>query len=157
MAAFTEEVHHPNEPFADPLSAEQSSSRPQRQLTRTTLVLAALAVAVVRFLAGALVQKNFASSPSDGAQDTASGGSRNTGVVPAVRITSGTVKFVDGNTVYVQTADGRILAVKTSGSTAVQVTATGALTDLNPGAQVSVEGSPAGDGIVNATKVTKGK
>jgi hypothetical protein len=47
--------------------------------------------------------------------------------------------------------------VKTTGSTGVQIAQNGALTDLSPGAQVSVEGPAASDGTVSATKVTKVK
>jgi hypothetical protein len=117
-----------------------------------------MALAVVGFLTGALVQKHFGKS-SDSSQSTATtaGGRNPAVVVPAANVTTGTVKFVEGNTVYVQTTDGKIVTVKTSGSTAVQVTANGALADLSPGAQLNVEGSAAGDGVINATKVTKGK
>jgi hypothetical protein len=75
----------------------------------------------------------------------------------AANVTTGTVKLVDGSTVYVQTADGNVLTVRTNGSTAVQITQGGALTDLTPGTQVSVEGPTTGDGAVTATKVTKGR
>jgi hypothetical protein len=85
------------------------------------------------------------------------GGAQNGGGQSGSNVTTGTVKLVDGSTVYVQTADGNVVTVKTNGSTAVQVTQNGALSDLSPGAQVSVEGSPGGDGVVNATKVTKAK
>jgi hypothetical protein len=55
----------------------------------------------------------------------------------------------------VQTANGDVLTVRTNGSTAVQITRSGALTDLAPGTQVSVEGAAGGDGVVTATKVVK--
>jgi hypothetical protein len=156
MTAFTEAVTRPGGPFAKSSGGEPPMTRQQqRYITRATLVLAALALAVVGFLSGALVQKYFGASRSNSSTTVAGGSTTN--VVPAARVTNGTVKFVDGNTVYLQTGDGKIVTIKTSGSTAVQLTAHGALTDLSPGAQVSVEGSAAGDGVVNATKVTKGK
>jgi hypothetical protein len=75
----------------------------------------------------------------------------------AANTTTGTVKLVDGTTVYIQTPDGNVVTVKTNGSTSVQVAQNGALSDLTPGAQVTVEGSAGSDGTVTATKVTKAK
>jgi hypothetical protein len=72
-------------------------------------------------------------------------------------VTTGTVKLVDGTTVYIQTSDGTVVTVKTNGSTSVQVAQSGALSDLTPGAQVTVEGSAGSDGTVTATKVTKAR
>jgi hypothetical protein len=75
----------------------------------------------------------------------------------AANTTTGTVKLVDGTTVYIQTPDGNVVTVKTNGSTSVQVAQNGALSDLTPGAQVTVEGATGSDGTVTATKVTKAK
>jgi hypothetical protein len=160
MTVFADNVGRSADPFTDSLSDGLQANRPsQRHVTRATVVLAALALAVVGFLGGALVQKHFGKTTSGGGQNTAlTGGDRNPTVVrPASNVTTGTVKFLDGNTVYVQTADGKIVTVRTSGSTAVQVTSNGALGDLGPGAPVNIEGSATGDGVVNATRVTKGK
>jgi hypothetical protein len=87
----------------------------------------------------------------------AAGAGATAGGTAAAGVTTGTVKLVDGTTVYVQTADGNVVTVKTSGSTAVQIAQNGALTDLAPGAQVTVEGPAASDGTVTASKVIKGK
>jgi hypothetical protein len=67
---------------------------------------------------------------------------------------TGTVKLVDGTTVYVETADGTTLIVKTSGTTAVS--APGALKDLTAGSTVTVVGQNA-NGAVTATSITKTK
>jgi hypothetical protein len=80
-----------------------------------------------------------------------------TGGGTAANTTTGTVKLVDGTTVYIQTSDGTVVTVKTNGSTSVQVAQNGALSDLTPGAQVTVEGSTGSDGTVTATKVTKAR
>ncbi len=85
----------------------------------------------------------------NGTGATAGGGAGN--------VTTGTVKLVDGTTVYIQTSDGNVVTVKTNGSTSVQVAQGGALSDLTPGAQVTVEGAAGSDGSVTATKVTKAK
>jgi hypothetical protein len=74
----------------------------------------------------------------------------------AASATTGTVKLVDGTTVYVQTADGNVITVRTDGRTAVQVTQSGRLSDLTPGSTVSVDGASTGQDTVTATRVTKG-
>ena len=85
----------------------------------------------------------------------AQGGNAGAGGQPGTRggIT-GTVKLVDGTTVYVETADGQTLIVKTSGTTTVSVP--GALKDLTAGSSVTIVGQNA-DGTVTATSITKTK
>src|SRR5262249_61246356 len=85
---------------------------------------------------------NFAGRRQNGGTGQSSGTSTDG---TAANVTTGTVKLVDGTTVYVQTADGTVVTVRTSGSTTVQVAQNGALSDLTPGARGSVEGS-AGSG-----------
>ncbi|NJC84107.1 hypothetical protein HC030_16305 [Planosporangium mesophilum] len=159
------------------MSDQLAARAPRRYATRTTAVLAGLVLAAGGFLAGAQVQKHFgtpASGSGRGGAPNFAGGASNfaggafgqngaarnggarTGASSAAGpgATTGTVKLVDGTTVYVQTADGNVVTVRTNGSTSVQVTKGGALSDLAPGTPVTVEGSPAGDGLVTATKVT---
>lgn len=69
--------------------------------------------------------------------------------------TVGTIKLVDGHTIYVQTFSGSITRVSTSGSTKIQVTATGTVKDLQPGQTVVVQGSKRSDGSVAATSVSQ--
>jgi hypothetical protein len=180
LLANADDVDLSSDPFADDLSAELAARAPRRYATRTTAVLAGLVLVVGGFLAGAQVQKNYgtpangaAGSRGGGASNVAGGnfaggafggrqgGGQNPGAAQpsaaAANVTTGTVKLVDGTTVYVQTADGNVLTVRTNGSTAVQVAQSGALTDLTPGTQISVEGPSTGDGTVTATKVTKGR
>jgi hypothetical protein len=166
------------DPFADDLSAQLAARAPRRYATRVTTVLAGLVLVAGGFLAGAQVQKHFGTPAGGSARGRtaqtgpgsglAVGGSFGGGGVGAQRqgaaaqpsaaaanVTTGAVKLVDGATVYVQTANGDVLTVRTNGSTAVQITRSGALTDLAPGTQVSVEGAASGDGVVTATKVVK--
>jgi hypothetical protein len=169
------EVDLIGDPFADDLADELAAKAPRRIVTRSTIVLAALTIAVGGFLAGAQVQKHWGKSssqtanpfgnlgnlaggangfPSFGAPGQASAGAQaGTGSAS----TTGTVKLVDGTTVYIQTADGTVVTVKTSGTTAVQVSQAGTLKDLKVGATVSVDGQTATDGSVTATKITKSK
>jgi hypothetical protein len=175
------EVHHADldtDPFADDLSEQLAARAPRRYYTRATVVLAGLVLLAGGFLAGAQVQKNFGTPASGAGRSNGGnnanlangfGGGRNgtggftgggftggNGAGPGrgAAPTTGTVKLVDGTTVYVQTADGGVVTVRTNGSTAVQVAQPGKLTDLTPGAQVTVQGSAAADGTVTATSVT---
>jgi hypothetical protein len=69
--------------------------------------------------------------------------------------TTGTVKLVDGNTVYITTASGQTVIVKTTGSTSVSTSTAGSLKDLTAGSTVTIQGQAASDGSVTATKITK--
>jgi len=75
----------------------------------------------------------------------------------AANTTTGTVKLVDGDTVYITTSDGRTITVKTSGSTAVQTTQGGSLGDLAAGSTVTVQGQTRSDGPISASAITKAK
>ncbi len=70
--------------------------------------------------------------------------------------TTGTVKLVDGDVLYVQTAGG-IVRVKTSGSTKVTSARKVKLKDLKAGSSVVVQGAAGQDGTVTATSVAQGK
>ena len=63
---------------------------------------------------------------------------------------------MDGEKIYVQTMDGSVVTVKTTGETAVQVAKEGKVTDLKPGGTVSVQGAKADDGSVTATMINEG-
>ncbi len=69
--------------------------------------------------------------------------------------TEGTVKLVNGTTVYIVTSDGRTITVKTSDGTTVQLATDGALSDLAEGDTVTVAGATAGDSSVTATTITE--
>jgi Domain of unknown function (DUF5666) len=162
-----------DDPFADDLDDQIAAREPRRWATRTTTVLAGLFLLVGGFLAGAQVEKRFGTvgsgtgSTGRGQNPTAGfnagtfgGGQRGgngTGSTQTTSTRTGTVKLVDGTTIYVQTSDGQVITVRTNGSTAVQTVQSGALSDLAPGTQVSVEGPAGADGTVTATKVTRGK
>ncbi|MEV4454997.1 hypothetical protein [Microbispora sp. NPDC049633] len=71
-------------------------------------------------------------------------------------MTFGTVKLVDGDKIYVQTANGGVVTVTTSGDTRVQVSRAGKVSDLKPGSFVTVAGAADAQGQVAATSVTQG-
>jgi hypothetical protein len=173
-----------SDPFADDLDSELAARASRKVANRTTTVLLGLVLLVGGFVAGAQVQKHFgASNTSAGNAGSGAGagngaafgggnfgggtgnfgggrgnGGGNGGSTAATSNTmTGTVKLVDGTTVYIQMANGDLLTVRTTASTTVQVAQPGALSQLAPGTQVTVEGQSGGEGIVNATKVTATK
>ncbi|MFC4034309.1 hypothetical protein ACFO3J_22930 [Streptomyces polygonati] len=71
-------------------------------------------------------------------------------------VTFGTVKLVDGSTIYVTDAQGNIVKVTTAGSTKVSETKDGKVSDLKAGQSVTVRGSQQSNGDIKATTVTQG-
>jgi hypothetical protein len=65
------------------------------------------------------------------------------------------VTLVDGDTVYVTTADGQVVIVKTSSSTTLRSEQALSLKDLKVGSTVTVAGSAGADGSVTATQITQ--
>ncbi|MBO3748908.1 hypothetical protein J5X84_22755 [Streptosporangiaceae bacterium NEAU-GS5] len=72
-------------------------------------------------------------------------------------VTVGTVKLIDGKKIYVETAQGSVVTVTTSGDTKISVTKAGKLSDLKAGNTVVVRGEQGGDGTLAATNVTSGQ
>ncbi len=151
--------------------------RPRAKLPSLTLVLAAIVVASAGFLVGALVGKHYGGSSSGNlagafgglaARPTtgAGGGSRTgagagaatgsrTGLFGGGNATVGTIKLIDGATVYVQTAAGDIVQVATSAGTKVTVSSTVPVKDLQPGETVIVLGSKNSSGAIAATSISQ--
>lgn len=167
-------------PDARDISAELSAP-PRRKLPWLTLVLSAGVVAAAAFAGGVLVEKDHlggtsSSGGSAAARNFASafagaGGRTGTGAAPgagagavpgagggtaASGVTIGTVKLVDGDTIYVTDAQGAIVKVTTGGSTKVTVAKDGKTSDLQPGQSVTVRGSANSSGDIAATTVTEG-
>lgn len=164
------------DPFDDDLGAELAKRAPRGAPTRATLALGGAVLVVAGFLGGVVVQKNYgatpaASSPAGGLGNFAGGfaGRGNPSASAAAgtggggggqrggNATTGTVKFVDGTTLYLTTADGETITVKTSGTTTVRTQQTTALTDLPVGATVTIQGTTDANGVVTATQVTATK
>lgn len=138
--------------------------RPRAKLPSLTLVLAALVMASAGFLGGIVVGKHYGSSGSSsaasafrrfaaGASATAGGGGG--GGFAAGNATIGTIKLIDGSTVYVQTSGGNIVQVATSAGTKVTASSTVRVKDLQPGETVIVEGSKNSTGGVTAASISQ--
>jgi hypothetical protein len=150
--------------------------RPRAKLPSLTLVLAAIVVASAGFLGGAMVGKHYGSSGTGNlaafrglaarASASASGGTGGTGSGTGSgfggrgglfggNATVGTIKLIDGRTVYVQTTAGDIVQVATSAGTKVTVSSTVPVKDLQPGETVIVQGSKNSSGAIAATSISQ--
>ena len=148
--------------------------RPRAKLPSLTLVLAALVVASAGFLGGIVVGKHYGSSGSSSLAQVrrirrpldhggGSAGRRRRarpaawacGGFAAGNATVGTIKLIDGSTVYVQTSAGDIVQVATSAGTKVTASSTVPVKDLQPGETVIVEGSKNSSGGVTATSISQ--
>jgi len=159
--------------------------RPRAKLPSLTVILLVVVVASAGFIGGILVGKHYGSSGSGGlasrfgalaapagASSSAGTGSRartglsgagggfagtgsGAGGFAAGNATVGTIKLVDGSTVYVQTSAGDIVQVSTSAGTKVTASSTVPVKDLTPGETVVVEGSKNTSGGVTATSISQ--
>ena len=155
--------------------------RPRAKLPSITLILVAIVVASAGFLGGALVGKHYGSSSSSnlaaafrglaarasssasagsgaGGTGTGAGGSGTggrSGLFGGGNATIGTIKLIDGGTVYVQTTAGDIVQVATSAGTKVTVSSTVPVKDLQPGETVIVMGSKNSSGAIAATSISQ--
>ncbi|MBO3741199.1 hypothetical protein [Actinoplanes flavus] len=69
--------------------------------------------------------------------------------------TTGIVQLVDGDMLYVTTADGETVTVR-AGDTTVKVSRTTGLETLTSGLPVTVEGAADSEGVITATSITAG-
>jgi hypothetical protein len=154
-------------------------ARPRRRLL-TPIPLALLGVLLIAggFIAGVQVQKGETSSGSTGGAPAGlasrfaalRGGTLSTGKTPAGaaaggfpgagtgagRPTSGTVAYLDGNTLYVTNSEGNTVKVKTSPSTSVTKTVKTKLKGIYPGETVTVIGATGSNGTVSAESISVG-
>lgn len=167
------------------ISAELAAP-PRRKLPWLTLLLSACVVAAGAFAGGALVEKNHLNGSSGGAArafqqavagraggSTAGTGGRTFGGAggtgtgtgtatggagggTASGVTAGTIKLVDGSTIYVTDAQGNIVKVTTKGTTKVSESKDGKVGDLKPGQSVTVRGTANSSGDIAASTVTEG-
>lgn len=155
---------------ASTLDAELAAAASRRWWNRWTIVLGLVLLLLGGFVAGIEVQKAYGETPA-AAGPGGPGGFRGQGGFPtafpgagtqggqgsrdggSAEATTGTVKLVDGTTVYVETESGEMVTVRTDGDTSVRLP--GKLKDLKAGDKVSVEGGTDAEGSVTASSVTK--
>ncbi|WP_327073742.1 hypothetical protein OG196_21680 [Kitasatospora purpeofusca] len=155
---------------------------PRRRLPWVPLVLSAAVIATAAFAGGVWYQRDQAPERSSGRTVAAGGGAQQprpgaTGAGAGQNgnrrngqggqgggqgtgggqggFTRGTVKAVDGTTVYLTDASGNTVKVTTGDSTKVQLNKEGKVGDLQPGQSVTVVGTPT-DGGYAATQLVEG-
>jgi hypothetical protein len=172
----------PNDPSEAPSETGQSpppppdddlgeilARRPSRHwsLPSFTASLIGLVVILGVFLGGVLIGKHAgASSTAPSSQNGLPGGAGNVpgggpggggALNPGSGFAAGTVTRVEGDTVYVQMADGTTIKVVTDGSTQIRVTQTGSVSDLATGSTVVVQGTASDNGgTITANTITEG-
>lgn len=162
-------------PDARDVSGELAAP-PRRPLPWATLALAGCVVAAGAFAAGALVEKSHLHGSSGGTGTSAAGGGYRGGAGgygylgpgagtagtggrfggPGSGVTFGTVKSVDGSTIYVTDAQGKTVKVTTNSSTRVTESKEGSVGDIEPGQSVTVRGDAQSNGDIAATTVAQG-
>ncbi|MFF1908700.1 hypothetical protein [Kitasatospora sp. NPDC058218] len=169
-------------PDARDVTAELAAP-PRRRLPWPTLVLAGAVIATGAFAGGVWYQQDHGSTGSGkataagqqpragasgfgggqngtrrGGQGTGGAGQGGQGAGQGAQggFTRGTVKAVDGTTVYLTDANGNTVKVTTGDATKVQLNKEGKVADLQPGQSVTVVGTPAADGGYAATQLVEG-
>lgn len=169
-----------SDPFKDDLNAELAAAAPKRWVNRATYAVAALALLVGGFLAGVQVEKHYGTPTSavgaagarrgagglgrggtgitgtggNGGVPGGAGGSGATGGTTAGDTETGTIRLVDGLTIYIALANGNVLTVRTNASTKVSVGSVTTVKGLKAGQKITVTGTDATSGDVIATSVT---
>lgn len=176
----TEVLSHPSGTHPE-LDEALAAAAPRRWWNRTTLGLLGAALLAGGFLGGVQAHERWgtpdspvavpggAAEPSGfpgpgpgpglspGVSASGPSGAPTGGAQPATTgETTGTVKMVDGSTLYVQTADGTTVTVRTGDNTTVKVSQTATLESITSGVPVTIQGVPDTEGVITATTVTAG-
>jgi Cu/Ag efflux protein CusF len=162
-----------SDPFADDLSAQLAAAAPKRWTDRATLILSALFLLVGGFLGGVQVQKHYGSSSAANPRGapaaftgrglgggagagtgTGTGSTASASPSAAATAQTGTIKLVDGTTIYIQLASDDVLTVRTGATTHVSVGSATKVSQLTVGTKVAVTGPTTADGTITATAIT---
>jgi hypothetical protein len=160
-------------PPSDLLPAQRRKGVP-----RATAILGVCLLAAATFLAGIEAQKQWGGSSSSGglgARGAAFGAGAGTGTTGANGgtqgargagggffgrggggFTAGTVKLVQGSTIYVTTTNGNVVKVSVPSSTAITKSVTTKLSGVHPGDTVTAIGTTSSDGVIKATSLRLG-
>ncbi|WP_395295076.1 hypothetical protein ACF9IK_17190 [Kitasatospora hibisci] len=163
-------------PDARDVTAELAAP-PRRKLPWLSLALGGAVIATAAFAGGVWYEKD---NGSGGSGRAVAGGQqpRGTGATPGAPgqnggrrggqggqgngqggqggFTRGTVKAVDGTTVYLTDANGNTVKVTTGDATKVQLNKEGKVADLQPGQSVTVVGTPDANGGYAASQLVEG-
>jgi hypothetical protein len=138
--------------------------RPNASRSKSTVLLAAIALVAVGFIGGLFVGKSMgddtqqAAFPGGFGQNGpafATGANGNGGGFPGGNATIGTIKSIDGDTITLQTMNGDTVTVNVGSDTQIQVTKDGSVGDLGTGDTVVVAGTQK-SGAIDASSITEG-
>jgi hypothetical protein len=150
--------------------AGELPARPRRRLL-APLPLALVAVLLIAcgFIGGVLVEKgqtggSGASSPAasfasrfGALRRGATGGSGSgAGTAAGAGVTTGTVAFTSGGTLYITTAESNTVEVETSPATTVTKTVSSSAHSIHPGETVTVTGTSSSGGTLQAEAIRVG-
>ncbi|WIM98700.1 hypothetical protein ACTOB_002309 [Actinoplanes oblitus] len=154
----------PSEAEHEDLNSAIAHAAPKRWWNRTTLVLAGLVLLAVGFLGGVRVHQRWGSSPATATPAAPTPGAALPGAAgtPSGALdpgrpgggTSGTLTKVDDGILYVRTAAGETITVRTSDATTVSKIIAATVAELTTGLQVTVQGTADSEGIISATAIT---
>ncbi|GAB3682873.1 hypothetical protein GCM10027589_52640 [Actinocorallia lasiicapitis] len=141
-------------PFAGDLATELRPEPRRFTPPRATGWLAAGIVAVAGFLGGVQAHKSWggAETPAAGVQRPAFNGGGGFGGGRTI----GTVTKIEGGYLYLKTADGTTVKVKTGADTKITISEQGKTSDLKNGSSLVVSGTTGDDGTLDATAITEG-
>jgi len=156
-----------NDERFDILFGDESEEWPQHASSKGfrapwfVTVLSALLLVVAGLWLGAFLQRGQSSSSASTSVSSlfGSGAAGRTSGLSAIataqaKQTSGTVTDIVGNTLYVTTSSGSLIAVKVSSSTTVDRNASTTIAGLKPGDTVTVQGKKEKGGTVKATSIS---
>ncbi len=161
----------------EPQPADTLPVRPRRKLlTPVSGGLLAVVLVAGGFIGGVQVQKHQGNGTNNGAarnglpaafaarlaagggQAPGAAGGTGTGTARAGSgsggATAGTVANIKGSTLYVTSADGTTVKVKTNDNSKVTRNAAGSVAGVHPGDTVVIQGSTASSGTVTASSIT---
>jgi len=169
---------HPTEAALQPPPSDLLPAQRRKGVPRATAILGVCLLAAATFLAGIEAQKQWGGSSSSaglGARGAAFGAGAGTGTTGANGgtqgargagggffgrggggFTAGTVKLVQGSTIYVTTTNGNVVKVSVPSSTAITKSVTTKLSGVHPGDTVTAIGTTSSDGVIKATSLRLG-
>jgi len=177
---------HPTEAAVQPPPSDLLPAQRRKGVPRVTAILGIGLLAAATFLAGIEAQKQWGGSNSSGglggraaaftagagAGTGAATGAGATGANGGTRggpgagggffgrggggFTAGTVKLVQGSTIYVTTTNGNVVKVSVPSSTAITKSVTTKLSGVHPGDTVTAIGTTSSDGVIKATSLRLG-
>lgn len=172
---------HPAEAAVQPPPSDLLPAQRRKGVPRVTAILGVGLLAAATFLGGIEAQKQWGGSSSSTAGGgfpgraaavgagagngtgtaTGSGAQGANGGGGFLRpggggLTTGTVKLVQGSTIYVTTTDGNTVKVTVPSSTPITKSVTTKLSGVHPGDTVTAVGTASSDGVIKATTVRLG-